>query len=298
LRKAELSVLQQKRDVEAKAKSLELEFQRRIDSEKQAIRDEAAKNAEATQAAKLRSLEEQSAEKDKKLAEAQAQELKLRAEKRELVARTQALDLEVARKIDAERYQIRQRAIQQAEEKFKLSEMEKDKRLAEALSHNEELTRKLKQGSQQTQGEVLELHIEELIRASFPIDQVLPVPKGVTGADIVQRVSNATGRVCGTILWETKRAKSWSETWTSRLRENLQIARADIAILVTETLPRDCSNFVFHSGVWVTNPQCAHRHHYNESEREVREKRDGTQIRGEDDYGRCGYHRAAPNPGS
>jgi hypothetical protein len=104
---------------------------------------------------------------------------------------------------------------------------------------------------------VLELELESLIRAAFPLDQVEPVPKGVTGADVIQRVINRSGHCCGTIVWELKRTKAWSDGWIQKLKDDQRAIRADVAIIVSEVLPKDCSNFTQINGIWVTSPACS-----------------------------------------
>jgi hypothetical protein len=122
---------------------------------------------------------------------------------------------------------------------------------------NEELRRKLQQGSQQTQGEVLELELEEQIRATFPFDQIDPVPKGMNGADVIQRVHNKNGHCCGTIVWESRRTKGWSEGWIQKLKDDLRLVKGDIAIIVSEALPKEVKHFAHMKGVWITSRDCA-----------------------------------------
>ncbi len=122
---------------------------------------------------------------------------------------------------------------------------------------NDELKRKLEQGSQQTQGEVFELQLEELLRSAFPADHIEPVPKGMNGADLVQRVLNRSGQLCGTIVWESKRTKNWSDGWLQKLKDDQRVLRAEIAVLVSEVMPKDCNNFMQLSGVWVSHISCA-----------------------------------------
>jgi hypothetical protein len=121
----------------------------------------------------------------------------------------------------------------------------------------EELKRKAEQGSQQSQGEVLELELEELLRARFPTDVIEPVGKGELGADVVQQVNGSIGRAAGIILWESKRTKAWSEGWLAKLRDDQRRCRADIALIISETLPKHVEHFDLVDGVWVAHPRCA-----------------------------------------
>jgi len=84
-----------------------------------------------------------------------------------------------------------------------------------------------------------------------------PVPKGEFGGDLIQRVVGPTGQICGSILWEAKRTKSWSNGWLSKLRDDQRAARADVALIVSHALPKGLQTFDHIDGVWVTGPQCA-----------------------------------------
>jgi hypothetical protein len=121
----------------------------------------------------------------------------------------------------------------------------------------EELKRKAEQGSQQLQGEVLELELEWLLRARFPQDRIEPVPKGEFGGDVLQRVVGPLGQACGSILWESKRTRNWSDGWLAKLREDQRRAKAEIALIVTQAMPRDTQAFDLIEGVWVAEQRCA-----------------------------------------
>ena len=115
----------------------------------------------------------------------------------------------------------------------------------------------MEQGSQQLQGEVQELQLEALLRAKFPLDSIEPVPKGEFGGDTLQRICNSVGLSCGSILWESKRTKNWSDGWLAKLREDQRAAKADIAILISEALPKSIQTFDQIEGVWIAPPHLA-----------------------------------------
>jgi hypothetical protein len=119
----------------------------------------------------------------------------------------------------------------------------------------EELKQKAEQGSQQLQGEVLELELESLLRAKFPFDTIEPVPKGEFGGDTLQRVVSQSGVMTGTILWESKRTKNWSNGWLVKLREDQRTAKAEISVLVSQALPEGIETFDVIDGVWITHPR-------------------------------------------
>ena len=117
--------------------------------------------------------------------------------------------------------------------------------------------RKLEQGSQQTQGEVLELALEELLKAEFPHDEIVPVPKGVSGADIIQKVKDRSSRECGQIVWESKKTKAWSEGWIQKLKDDQRAIKADLAVIVSVVLPEGVKGFVFRDDVWICDIKLA-----------------------------------------
>ncbi|MGO9124403.1 MAG: DUF2130 domain-containing protein [Terriglobales bacterium] len=262
LTKEQKNLISKEKELQGKeAKLLEAEkaiddrVAKRVAAEKAKLSRDALEKARAEVSLQVEDLQADAAEKDKKLQEAQKKELQLRREKSDLEAAKQRLELDVARKVDAERQRIREDALKEADEQHRLKDAEKDHKLQEAVKMNEELRRKLQQGSQQVQGEVLELELEDLLRDSFSSDEILPVPKGIRGADVLQKVNTRTGLSCGLILWEAKHTKNWSDTWISKLRDDQQEARADIAVLVTDVLPKDVDSFGLRDGVWITIPR-------------------------------------------
>jgi hypothetical protein len=145
---------------------------------------------------------------------------------------------------------IREDALKNAQEDQRLKLKEKDLQLEEIRKVNEDLKRKLEQGSQQRQGEVLELDLEEKLHLQFPNDKFLPIPKGVEGADIWQKIVYQE-KVIGSILWESKRTKAWSNSWTTKLKEDLIKINASEAILISQVLPNDANSFDRKDGVWI-----------------------------------------------
>jgi len=237
-------------DIEVRLKQ---QYENEIGKTKKAIEEKAKKEAQESLNIKISDLNEQLEEKTKNLKEAQRQELELRKRQRELVEKEEKLELELSRKIDAERQKIIQKTSKEFEETHRLKDAEKDKQLDDMKKQIDELKRKSEQGSQQMQGEVLELELEESLKEEFPFDDIEPVAKGIKGGDIIQTVKTQSGRICGRILWETKRTKNWSDSWIQKLKDDQRDAKADLAILASETLPKGFHHFRLISGVWVTD---------------------------------------------
>jgi len=104
---------------------------------------------------------------------------------------------------------------------------------------------------------VQELELENLLRSKFPFDTIEPVPKGEFGGDVLQRVVGAGGLASGTILWESKRTRNWSDGWLAKLRDDQRAARAELCVLVSQVLPKGVESFDVVDGVWVTSPRAA-----------------------------------------
>jgi hypothetical protein len=232
---------------------IEKRLQKRLEAEKTKLRNAALAKARGELSVELADLRAGAVENAKQLKAAQDAELKLRKDKRELEDAKRNLELEVTRTLDQERQTIREEATRAAQEEHRLKDADKDKKLQDIQRANEELTRKLEQGSQQAQGEVLELQLEEILRANYPLDSIEPVAKGVRGADVVQAVRAKSGSLSGSIIWESKRTKAWSDGWITKLKDDQRAARADVAVIVTAVLPKDVDGFVHRDGVWITH---------------------------------------------
>lgn len=217
-------------------------------------RQEAIKAAKEEAEDQQRSLKQSLEQREKKLAELRDSELQLRKEKTELEDQQKELALEIQRKVDAERKRIEANS----EETYKLREAEWRKKIEDAQRANEDMKRKLEQGSQQLQGEVLELEMEEELARRFPFDAIDAVRKGARGADVIQTVRLRTGATCGKIVWETKRAENWSNHWIPKLKDDQQEAAGEMAVLVTTALPADQKEPLTQmDGVWLVSPALA-----------------------------------------
>lgn len=193
-------------------------------------------------------LEEQKAKNDEYI----QKELELRKEKREIEQREKNLEIEMARKLDEQRKKLEEKIIEAKDEEYKLKLKEQEEEKESLKRKIEELNRKASHaGSQQLQGEVLELDLEERLRQTFPTDEIDAVGKGVRGGDILQIVKNNLGKNTGVILWETKRA-NWTPSWLPKLRDDARAAGVSLSVLVSEELPKDIKTFGVIDGVLIT----------------------------------------------
>ncbi|MDP4011821.1 MAG: DUF2130 domain-containing protein [Candidatus Roizmanbacteria bacterium] len=251
-----------KHEIEELKENSEKERDRLIELSKKRIQEEKEKTAKEIEAGlkvkikqemelKLKDTENESNELKEQKNKLQDQLLELSKGMRKLQDENRLKEIEMQKTFAVEQEKLRKEEQVRIEEEFKLKLREKDKKLEDVVKSNEDLRRKLEQGSQQMQGEVLELAIEELLKKEFPFDEIKEVPKGINGADIIQVVKNRGGRVCGQIVWETKRTKNWSNLWISKLKQDQRNVKAEIAVLISEALPDGIINFGMIDGVWV-----------------------------------------------
>ena len=253
LAKREKLLEERAKQVEDSEKAVQQRVTEKVKTEKEKWTQEAKKEAESDILIELKDLKKQIIEKDEKIEQFQNNELEFRKKMRELEEQKKNVDLEVERKVDGRRKEIEQKAVETFTDEHRLKDLEKDKQIGDMRKIIEDLKRKSEQGSMQTQGEVLELDLESVLKTKFPVDEIEPVPKGIRGADILQKVHNRSGQYCGTIIWETKRTKAWKDDWISKLKDDQREIKAEIAVIVSETLPKEVNSFTQMEGVWVSN---------------------------------------------
>jgi hypothetical protein len=196
-------------------------------------------------------------QRDLKLADAQKAQADVIRKQRELDDAKRELELTVEKRVQMDLTAARVKAKKEAEDEMKLKVLEAEQTIASMQRQIEDLKRRAEQGSQQLQGEVQELELEALLGTRFPRDTILPVPKGEFGGDILHRVIGPLGQQCGTILWESKRTKNWSDGWLPKLREDQRTAKAEVAVIISQVLPKDVETFGFVEDVWVAHPRVA-----------------------------------------
>jgi hypothetical protein len=260
----EAAIVAQKSELAKDKAAFEEKIAEKVAAERSRIASEEAQKAKLRVAAdldargkELAELQDLLKEREGKLAEAQKAEADFRQKARELEDAKREAALNVQKGINAGLDAERAKAKLEAEEALSLRVKEREEQISSMAKQIEDLKRKAEQGSQQLQGEVLELEFENLLRAKFPFDTIEPVPKGEFGADLVQRVTGPSGVPCGSIIWEMKRTKGWAKDWIPKLREDQRRAQADVAIIVSTALPPSVKTFDQVDGVWVTDFRCA-----------------------------------------
>ena len=221
------------------------------------IQQQAKQDAENEKKQEIELLKSREQDLTEKLTAARTEQIQLMDDKKKLQDEKEAFEIEKRKQLDEARAQIKEEADRKATEAYQTILAQKDKTLADALRANEELKRKIEQGSQQSQGEVAELNLEEELGKAFIYDVIDPVPKGIRGADVIQKVRSRTGKDCGQIIWEIKNTKAWSEGWIQKLKDDQREVHADVAIIVSSVLPEGVTNFAPRDGVWVCDANLA-----------------------------------------
>lgn len=257
----ELVLRQQTRQLEEQSKTIaeqvraETEAAVRMQAEQQ-IKAAVAAAEEKTRAqaiAERESLQQQLATHAQKLEAAHAAELELRRDKAALEQRQREMELEIQRKVDAQTQDLEARIRATVGDEQSLKLKAKDQQIESLNKLLEEARRKSEQGSQERQGEVLELDIQTALEHRFPQDVIRPVPKGVRGADLIQEVRNGVGQTCGSIIWEFKNTKHWSAAWVDKLKDDQRASSAALAVIVSTALPSEITHFGHLDGVWVAS---------------------------------------------
>jgi len=256
-------------DLVQQSRKQEADFTRRLEDEKgrwqQATEQNLRKSIGSDYENKLQMLELAHKDSEEKLRASRQKELEFLKKEQELTNKEAEMELTVQRLLQAERGKISKEirefeeqkiAARETDHQMRVKELEKQlddqkKLVLEQQKIAEEMRRKAEQGSMQLQGEVQELALEELLRVSFPFDEIGPVAKGARGADCIQIVRNNFGQECGKIIYESKRTQAFSHDWVEKLKADMRSQGATIAVIVTQTMPKEMDRFGEKNGVWV-----------------------------------------------
>jgi hypothetical protein len=254
LKRRTLALEEQSRTL-AERTRLEIEEELRIEADARAkdlvAQTEARMRKDSAKALQL--VEQQLAEQRHKTREAQEAELALRSAKTELEERARELDLEVARRVEHESRRLEEGVRKSMAEEQSLKLREREKQIGDLRDALDALKRKSEQGSQELQGEVLELDIQAMLESRFPRDAIAPVPRGMKGADLMHDVRDAALEPCGRIVWEVKNTKVWQPAWLAKLRDDQRACGASVAVLISVALPEEArGSFALIDGIWVT----------------------------------------------
>lgn len=238
-------------DFRKKEEELKEQFNETIKKQKSELEQNIRRSVSIDFENQLKLLKDSNGEIEEKLKASQAKELEFLKKEQALKSREAELEIVLQKKLNEERTQLAESIQKQEQERNAMRLAEYEKQLNDQKKLIEEMKKKSEQGSMQLQGEVQELALEDLLRSSFPLDSIEEVAKGVKGADCILTVKNSLGVSCGKIIYESKRTKAFTNEWIEKLKNDRRAQQADIAVIVTEVLPKDMTSFGFKDGVWI-----------------------------------------------
>lgn len=256
-RKRERELVAREQQVQQQQEQIQADVQQQLAAERQRLIDQGQAKASERLAIEIEDRDRRLAENAEKLQSARDEQLEWRKREREMKQQIEESELTVARRVAEEADGIRAEAAKKAAEQHELKDAEKDKKITDLVKQLDEMKRRAEQGSQKSQGDVLEESLESLLKRNFPTDGIEIVGRGVAGADVIQRVRSTDGADCGVILWETKSTKRWQDAWLPKLRQDQREQKAVAAVLVSTILPEGIEHFGEIDRVWVCGRHCA-----------------------------------------
>lgn len=247
-RKKEAEFSEQLRKKEEETQQLVAEERKKLSAE---IEQQLKKKLEGDYETQMKFLEQQNKENEERLNEARKRELDFLKKEQEILNREKEMEIQMQKALNEEKNRLTDSIRKQEEERNQMRFKEYEKQLEDQKKLVEEMRRKAEQRSMQLQGEVQELALEELLKSNFPFDVISEVGKGVRGADCIQTVRNNLGQECGKIIYESKRTKDFNKDWVDKLKADMRGQVADIAVIVTQAMPKDMETFGEMDGVWI-----------------------------------------------
>ena len=248
-REFEKQLENQKKEIENKVSQ---EYEELLAQERQKLREAATQKAKREFDVELKEKQEEIEEAYKKIEALREKEKEVKQKERLLEESKHDLEIKFEERLTNEIRIAYADAHEKLNLEFDLKIKEKEKIIEDLNKQMKEGQRKAEQGSVKLQGEILELELEELLKMYFPDDEILPVASGERGGDIIHRVKLPTGKLAGTILWETKRTKNWYSTWIQKLKDDQRDIKAEIAVIASEVIPSDIKNFGIQNEIWIT----------------------------------------------
>ena len=243
----------QKKEIEKKlSRKYEEQYEKQLEEETVRLKESVNKKAKKEFDTEIKEKLEEIEEANKKIESYKEKEKQLLQKERKLEEDKHDMEIQYQEKLTDEVKRAYASAQEKINQEYELKLKEKEKLIEDLSKQMKEGQRKAEQGSMKLQGEILELELEELLKEFFPNDEIQPVAPGKKGADIVQTVRLKSGKIAGSILWETKRTKNWQSTWIQKLKDDQRDCKAEIAVIASEVIPADIKNFGIENGVWIT----------------------------------------------
>ncbi|WRD26949.1 DUF2130 domain-containing protein [Helicobacter pylori] len=222
-----------------------------LQDERAKIIEEARKNAFLEQQKGLELLQKELDEKSKQVQELHQKEAEIERLKRENNEAESRLKAENEKKLNEKLEMEREKIEKALHEKNELKFKQQEEQLEMLRNELKNAQRKAELSSQQFQGEVQELAIEEFLRQKFPLDSIEEIKKGQRGGDCIQVVHTREFQNCGKIYYESKRTKEFQKAWVEKLKSDMREIGADVGVIVSEVLPKEMERMGLFEGVWV-----------------------------------------------
>ncbi len=246
-----IALQKEKKEIEHQKNKQDKALKELLEKEKIKLQEDAQKNARNEFEQRIEAMQEENEKRRAENKELKKKEITLLVKEKELTEQQEDLKLQMEKNILERQKEIEDKARAKERESFELERMKLLKQIDDNKKLAEEMKRKADQGSMQMQGEVLELALAEFLRAEYPFDMIEEVSKGERGADVIQTVRNNSGHVCGKIIYESKRTKTFVADWISKLKNDQREKKADLAVIVTEIMPKDMYRFGNKDNVWI-----------------------------------------------
>jgi hypothetical protein len=226
-------------------------YKKELQLEKRTIEETLKNKVKEDFEAELKTAREEAEKNKKENRELRSKEIEFLKKEQALKDKEQELELQLQKRLLESRREIEEIIRKKTIEESQMTLRERDMQIQAMKDQIDVMKRKAEQGSMQLQGEVQEVILEEVLRTAFAVDIIEEVGKGVKGADVIHTVKNGTGKECGKIIYESKRTKAFSDIWIEKLKNDLRAQKADIAVIVTETMPKDMDRFGVKEGIWI-----------------------------------------------
>lgn len=250
--KSQKDALRQQEDALKEQKIQQDEIiQKGIEEAKDSIRDELFKKMHADYEKKIESLTSEVQEGNKENQRLKSKEIEFEQLQRKYDNQGTEIQLQFEKEFNEKLKAEREAISKREQEKVQMIIAEKEKTIDDVKKQLKEMERKAEQGSMQLQGEVQEIAIENVLTEMFRFDEIIEVPKGKKGADVIQIVKNNSLETSGRIIYESKRTKAFSKSWIEKLKTDQLRENADIAVLISDVLPDEIDRVGIIDGVWI-----------------------------------------------
>lgn len=243
----------QKNEFQKKLEDNALEIRANYEEEIEEIRKERNKIKEAEIHAKMEKIKLEDALKEVRLEAEEKSREHIKEKEKELLEQNAIFQETIKSRLELESLEKEKSLLQESQALINEKDLEIKRLMQEAENARAKLNHA--KSSQELVGEAAEILLLERLKSNFSFDDFEEIKKGQQGADIYQTVCTKSGEKVGSILYESKKTKNWSESWVSKFKDDIRKKGASIGILVSEALPDYCDDIIYKNGIWITSPR-------------------------------------------